>query len=125
MKEFQETTEKKAKDKLRDIAEFAVAVSPVDTGAYVTSWSMKPSYSSGRSRTSEGKPKNQNPEAKKQEGLSQLMSDIQSLKPLETPLVVISNSSPHAKSVEYGSQVDDNWKRDGYAVFAQIRNKFR
>lgn len=113
---LEQTAEERVKDELTDIAQFAVTRSPVDTGAYVTSWSMKHSYSSGRSRTSKNKPRGQSPEAKRQEGLSQLLMDIETLRPLENDLVVISNGSPHADVVEY---------KHGYAVFAQIKDKFR
>ncbi len=108
--------EEQVKDQLLDIAQFATTRSPVDSGAYVTSFSMKHSYSSGRSRTSNNKPRGQDPQAKRSEGLSQLSGDIQSLKPLENPLVVLSNGSPHADEVEY---------KHGYAVFAQVKDRFR
>lgn len=121
----EQTVEERVKDQMVDIAQFATSRSPVDTGAYVTSFSMKHSYSSGRGRTSKGKPRNQSPDAKRQEGLSQLLSDIETLKPLENDLIVLSNSSPHAKSVEYGNEVDKRWGKPGYAVFTQIKDKFR
>ena len=108
--------EEQVKDQLVDIAQFATTRSPVDSGAYVTSFSMKHSYSSGRGRTSNNKPRGQDPQVKRSEGFSQLSGDIQSLKPLENPLVVLSNGSPHADEVEY---------RHGYAVFAQVKDKFR
>lgn len=116
LKLLEQTAEEQAKDRLVDIAQFATSRSPVDTGAYVTSFSMKHSYSSGRSRTSRDKPTQQSPEAKRQEGLSQLLGDIETLKPLEQPLVVLSNGSPHADVVEY---------KHGYAVFTQVKDRFR
>jgi len=116
MKLLEQTAEERVKDKLVDISQFAVSRSPVDTGAYVTSFSMKHSYSSGRSRTSNNKPRGQSPEAKRQEGLSQLLVDIETLRPLENDLVVLSNGSPHANEVEY---------KHGYAVFAQVKDRFR
>jgi len=112
----EQTVEEKVKDQLTDIAQFATSRSPVDTGAYVTSFSVKHSYSSGRSRTSNNKPRGQSPEAKRQEGLSQLVADIETLKPLENDLIVLSNGSPHANEVEY---------KHGYAVFSQVKDKFR
>jgi len=112
----EQTVEEKVKDQLVDVAQFATSRSPVDTGAYVTSFSIKHSYSSGRSRTSNNKPRGQSPEAKRQEGLSQLVADIETLKPLENDLIVLSNGSPHANEVEY---------KHGYAVFSQVKDKFR
>lgn len=116
LKLLEQTAEEQAKDRLVDIAQFATSRSPVDTGAYVTSFSMKHSYSSGRGRTSRNKPTQQSPEAKRKEGLSQLLGDIETLKPLEQPLVVLSNGSPHADAVEY---------KHGYAVFTQVKDRFR
>ncbi len=116
MELLEQTAEERVKDKLTDIAQFATSRSPVDTGAYVTSFSMKHSYSSGRSRTSRGLPRRQNPQDKRQEGLSQLSADISTLEPLGDNLVVLSNGSPHANDVEY---------KYGYAVFAQVKDRFR
>lgn len=117
----------KVEDRLKDISEFAVNISPVDTGAYVTSFSIgKAGFGGGRSRSSHNKPKNQNPEAKRQEALGQLYSDIEGLgikQDLEdgNAKFTIRNRAPHANQVEDGS----NWKRtDGYYVFTKIRRKF-
>jgi|SRR6056297_421257 len=116
MQLLEQKAEEEVKDQLIDIAQFATTRSPVDTGAYVTSFSMKHSYSSGRGKTSHNKPRGQDPQAKRSDGLSQLVGDIQALEPLENPLVVLSNGSPHASDVEY---------KHGYAVFAQVKDKFR
>ncbi len=113
-------------DRLQDIAEYAVAISPVDTGAYVTSFSIgKAGFGGGRSRSSDNRPTGQNPETMKQEGLSQLYSDIEALgikQDLEdgNTRFTIRNRSPHARDVEDGA----NWKRSGYHVFTKIRNQF-
>jgi len=116
MQLLEQKAEEEVKDQLIDVAQFATTRSPVDTGAYVTSFSMKHSYSSGRGKTSHNKPRGQDPQAKRSDGLSQLVGDIQALEPLENPLVVLSNGSPHASDVEY---------KHGYAVFAQVKDKFR
>ena len=117
----------KVEDRLKDISEYAVNISPVDTGAYVTSFSIgKAGFGGGRSRSSHNKPKNQNPEAKRQEALGQLYSDIEGLgikQDLEdgNAKFTIRNRAPHANQVEDGS----SWKRtDGYYVFTKIRRKF-
>jgi hypothetical protein len=114
-------------NRLEDIAQYAVNISPVDTGAYVESFSIgRAGSGGGRSRTSHGKPKNQNPEAKKQQALGQLNADIAAL-PIEQMLedgnarFTLRNRAPHANTVEDGS----SWKRtDGYYVFTKIRRKF-
>jgi len=109
-------------NELKDIAQFAVSRSPVDTGAYVTSFSIKNTYSSGRARTSNRKPRNQSPQAKRQEGYAQMASDIEALDLTTSKIVVLSNGSPHAQIVETG----EGWSRTpGYAVFAQVKDKFR
>lgn len=117
----------RVEDKLKDVAEYAVSISPVDTGAYVTSFSLVSGGSGGgRSRSSAGKPRNQNPEAKRQEGLGQLYEDINGLaikQDLEdgNAKFTLRNRAPHANDVEDGT----NWKRkDGYYVFTKIKRKF-
>ena len=118
--------EEAIEERLEDLADYATRISPVDTGAYVTSFSIKRSnVGGGRRRTSENKPRNQNPEAKKQEAYGQLLTDIEALNisdMLEQGNVRISlrNRSPHARDVEDGA----NWRSSGYHVFQRIRNKF-
>ncbi len=97
---------------LENVAEKAVQISPVDTGAYVTSHTITTVSGTGRSRTSHNKPKNQDPQAKKSEAFDQLLGDIASL-PEDATKVYFTNRAPHAKAVE-----DDH----GYGVFAVIRN---
>jgi len=125
LKGLEQVVEDRFKDDLTEMAQFAVNISPVDTGAYVTSFSIKPSYSSGRGRTSRNKPTGQSDTAKRSEAMGQLLSDIEKISPLDQPLVVLSNGSPHALSVERGSAVDPNWQRPGYAVFARVKDRFR
>lgn len=118
--------EEQIEDKLEDLADYAVRISPVDTGAYVNSFSIKRAgQGGGRSRTSDNKPRGQSPEAERQEAYNQLLSDIETLNisdMLEQGRVsfTLRNRSPHARDVEDGS----NWQSDGYHVFARIRRKF-
>lgn len=114
-------------DRLKDIAGYAVSISPVDTGAYVESFSIvRAGSGGGRSRSSAGKPRNQNPEAKKAEAYNALVGDIAGLNieqmlEMETPRFTLRNRAPHANTVEDGS----NWQRtDGYYVFTKVRNRF-
>lgn len=85
----------------------------VDTGAYITSHSIRTTRGAGRSRTSHGKPTGQDPEAKAAEALGQLMGDIESL-PKDQEQVFLTNNSPHATFVEY---------KHGYAVYEGVRNR--
>lgn len=118
-------------ERLEDIAEFAVYVATpdqsIDTGAYVTSFSIGAAgFGGGRSRSSDNKPKGQNPQAMKDEAFSQLMYDIQSidfegvLKSGNTRFT-LRNRSPHAQDVEDGT----DWEHtDGYHVFETIKRNF-
>jgi len=97
------------------------SIPTVDTGAYITSHSIRTTRGAGRSRSSFGKPTGQDPTAKAAEAMDQLMQDITSL-PEEQTEVFFTNNAPHAKFVEYGSI---NWKKnpDGYAVYEGARNR--
>ena len=85
----------------------------VDTGAYITSHSIRTTRGGGRSRTSHNKPRGQSPEAKAAEALDQLMGDIAAL-PADQEQVFLSNNAPHANIVEY---------THGYAVYEGVRNR--
>lgn len=116
-----QTVEDLAKDKFISIAQDAVTLSPVDTGAYVTSFSYKSNpSSSGRSKSSKGKPSVPSPEAKRREGLDNLVSDLNSIDLSATNSVTLRNDSPHSNQVETG----EGWpKTGGYFVFTQLRNR--
>ena len=105
-----EIVEKKLKDDLESKAVYITKASPSDTGAYVTSWSMKDNYSSGRSKTSKNKPRNVN---RRPEGYQNLVSDNAALD-LKKGLVVISNGAPHARYV-----------RENAEIFAAIKNLYK
>lgn len=117
-------------EKFEEIAEYTIYVAvpdqSIDTGAYVTSFSIGPAgFGGGRSRSSHNKPRRQDPRAKKDEGFSQLMSDIQGID-FKTMVesgntkFTLRNRSPHSRDVENGG----SWQKDGYHVFARIRNRF-
>ena len=115
------------KKRLEEMSDYAVDISPVDTGAYVESFSMvKAGQGGGRSRTSKGRPRQQNPEAKKQVAKEQLASDIAKFNVAEDLATgqtkyTLRNRAPHANTVEDG----ESWaKREGYFVFTKIRGRF-
>ena len=111
---LEQTAEGTVRDKLIDIAQTAVSASPVDTGAYVTSHSFKTNTSSrGRGKRSTNKPRGQDPQAKRQEGLNNLIEDINQLDLSSMKRVTLRNDSPHAHAVEH---------KLGYYVYAQVRN---
>ena len=120
-------TSKALEEELKDIAEYAVVISPVSTGAYVTSFSIgKSGFGGGRSKSSKDAPKGQNTQAKQQEGLANLDSDIKGLqieKDLEAgnARYTLRNRSDHAQDVEDGM----TWQRtQGYHVMAKVKRKF-
>ena len=134
MNAFKDKIENRVADeveqKFDEIASYAVYVAvpdqSIDTGAYVTSFSIgKAGFGGGRSRSSDSKPKNQNPQAMKDQAYSQLIGDIDRIDfkvMLESgdARFTLKNRAPHARDVEDGT----NWRRSGYHVFAKIRNQF-
>ncbi len=93
--------------KLVDMAQTAVDLSPVDTGAYVTSFSFSTGAGRPRGKSSKGKPK-ANAQAARSEGLSNLIKDLERIPSLlDTTSIVLRNNSPHAVAVEYGGR---GWK---------------
>ncbi len=115
-----EDVNEEAQGYLLEIAGAVVRFSPVDTGAYVLSHSAKANNtgSRGRSRSSKGKPRHQDPNTKKSQALGNLISDINAMfadaENLQT--VTFRNDSPHAQYVEH---------KHGYKVFTKIRNLYR
>lgn len=114
MRMVEDQVEDLVRKKLTAIAQTTVDLSPVDTGAYVTSHSFKTNTSSrGRGKSSANKPRGQNPETKRREGLDNLIYDINSLDLKTLKKVTLRNDSPHAQDVEY---------KHGYAVYTIVRN---
>jgi len=120
-------------DKLEAIASDVVRFSPVDTGAYVTSHSFKTNTSSrGRGKSSRNKTPNQNPQAMREAGYQNLMSDIANIELDGLSKITLRNDSPHANVVETGTgtsgqrdtTVDGfNRTQSGFWVYTKIRNK--
>jgi len=121
MKKIDDLIEEGVKERLHSIARTATNLSPVDTGAYVTSFSFAVGAGRPRGKSSENRPKNQDKVAMRKEGLNNLNSDIAKITDFSTKdTIVLRNGSPHAQKVETGKS--KNWRRAGYKVFAQIRN---
>ena len=121
MKKIDDLIEDGVKERLHSIARTAVNLSPVDTGAYVTSFSFAVGAGRPRGKSSENRPKRQSKVAMRKEGLNNLNSDIAKITDFSTKdTIVLRNGSPHAQKVETGKS--KNWRRAGYKVFAQIRN---
>ncbi len=111
--------------KASEIAQDAVMLSPVYSGAYVKSFSFKVNNTSatGRGQTSRSSNKSSTPDFEKQQGLSNLDGDISSIfsdPNIKIKTLTLRNDSPHAKLVEDGPI---KTAPNGVKVFAQIRNK--
>ena len=115
IKKIEDGLQKVRNEFLLNMAEDVVTSSKptVDTGAYITSHSIRTTRGAGRSRTSHNKPTGQNPEVKAAEALAQLKGDIASL-PDDQTQVFLTNNAPHANIVEYSH---------GYAVYEGVRNR--
>ena len=107
------------KDRLEDIARTAVDLSPVETGAYVTSFSYTVGAGRPRGKSSDNLPKGANLQGQRDEGYNNLLQDISRIKNIEDlDNIRLRNGSPHAYDVEYG----EDWRRDGYFVFTKLEN---
>ena len=118
-----ETIAEAAEFKLTQISEDIVRLSPVDTGAFVNSWSFKDNPSIGRRKSSAGKPRRQDNARESGKALNNLANDIRlafdkgSTGGLRGDLEVTAgtyyfiNGAPHANKVELR-----------YGISAQIRN---
>ena len=119
-----ETIDEAVELKLTDVATDIVRLSPVDTGAFVNSWSFKDNPGGGRAKSSHGKPRGQNKENERGRSLNSLANDINlafdrgsTRGPSRSNLTVTAgqyyflNGAPHAHKVE-----------KKYGIEAQIRN---
>jgi hypothetical protein len=123
-----QTVEGRVKDQLFSMADFAISRSPVDTGAYVESFSMLPvNKGGGRRKSSDARTASVRQGTANREQFTEiardnLYSDINKYDIATDDKVVIRNRSPHAQDVEEGD--GPSWRRPGYKVFAQIRNAY-
>jgi hypothetical protein len=113
---LEENAEAAVKERLTDIARYATSISPVDTGAYVTSFSYAVGAGRPRGKSSKGKPRGQNPQAMREEGFGNLVKDLNRMPSLkDSTSIVLRNGSPHAPQVE---------NKHGYYVFTRVRNLY-
>ena len=103
-------------EKLTSLGHYAVEISPVDTGAFVESWSLRP-MGSGASRrlSSEGRPSKDYGEAK-DKARQNISQDAERLKDriLKEGGATLRNGSPHAKDVD-----------KKYQTVGRVRDRFR
>lgn len=104
--------ERRAKNKLKDIASELAGYAPVDTGAYAESFSVGPKT---RSRSSKGRPRNQSVAQYREIAENTMHGDIEALDlGLEFQRVPFRNRAPHAKYIE-----------GVYQVFGIVRDRNR
>jgi hypothetical protein len=108
-------------DFLSSMGNALIDISPVDTGAYISSHSIVQTKGAGRARTSRNKPTGINPAAAAESARANIASDIASL-PEDTTTVFMNNGSPHAQAVEHGG---GGWKRPGYQVYTRVKREAR
>lgn len=108
---------KTVEDKLVSYASYGIEVSPVFSGAYVESMSIRPRGSSGgRMRRSDIREEAPDKQAKKEEAKALVRTDAATYRKeiLESGGAVITNRAPHAGEVEAK-----------YQVFGRMKDRFR
>ena len=103
-------------DKLTSLGLYAVEISPVETGAFVESWSLRPiGSSSGRRRQREGKPPKDTASAKA-EARQNIITDAARFKDqiVDKGGAILVNRSSDAKEVD---------KR--FQTVGRVRDRFR
>lgn len=96
-KDLEEYVAKGLKQAAEDSAMSAILSSPVDTGAFVTSWSIAQQSNRGRSRSSKGKPKTTASQAM-EEAASLIEQDLSRI-PDDATKIYLNNRAPHAGAV--------------------------
>ena len=111
---LQQTVEERAKEELFSIADYAISISPVDTGAYVESFSFTVGAGRPRGKSSRNKPKVSREQAT-EVARSNLYGDAERFNLETSNKITLRNNAPHARAVE---------DKHGYGVFTKVRNKF-
>ena len=116
MTRLEELYGEKIEEKLVSLGLYAVEISPVDTGAFVESWSLRPiGSSSGRRRQREGKP-SKDTAAAKAEARDNIIKDASdySKQIVEKGGAVLVNRSSDAKYVD-----------NKFQTVSRVRDRFR
>jgi len=106
---------------LLEMAKELTDISPVDTGDYVMSHKIGTTSIAGQftgnfRSIGEG---GQDPALFRETAYNGLALSIEAL-PKDAKTIFIGNNAPHAQAVEEGGA---NWKRQGYKVYAIVRNR--
>ena len=118
--EIDQMLEDAVERKMTDVARTVVLASPVDTGAFVNSWSFKDNLGGGRSKSSDNKPRGRDKGAERGKALNSLVNDIKKTVEVGSPGGPIKegigiqagsyyfiNRAPHAIEVERKKQLVD------------------
>lgn len=104
LEEAERAAKEAAKAKVMKVASDAVRASPVDTGAFVESWSIVPKGSGGgRSKSSKGKPRKQNRSAIQEQHIAQeLPKDLAAHGEtiISSGGAVVRNRAPHGPHMQ-------------------------
>ena len=93
-KDIETFVAKGLKEAAEESATAAILSSPVDTGAFVTSWTISEKSNRGRSRSSKGRPKTTESEAMEQ-AFSLIEQDLSNI-PADAKSIYLNNRAPHA-----------------------------
>lgn len=116
MTKLQELIGDRVDEKLESLGTYAVEISPVYSGAFAESWSIRPiGSSSGRSRQSRPE-RVPDAQAKKEEAKSLIRGDVAKFREqiLDKGGAVLANRAPHAREVDAR-----------YATIARVKDRFR
>ena len=112
---FRDEVKERVWSKGEQIVSYAASISPVQTGAYVESFSVVArGAGGGRSRTSNNKQVVVDKESKKLDEAARLRDELRAIDPLEENGFTLRNRAPHANAVE-----------DQNRVFARTKDRFR
>lgn len=115
MDQLENQVKEKVWTKGEEVVSYAATISPVQTGAFVESFSVVPRGSGGgRSRSSHNRPIVADKAGKKQEEAARLRAEVRAIDPLEESGFTLRNRAPHANAVEAK-----------HAVFLRTKDRFR
>ena len=122
-KALETQAEPQVKERLYDIAGSLVGLSPVWSGAYVTSHSFVPKGSgAGRMRISKEDMGPVDKASARSTGFEQLVSDINAIDFVKSGGGVFRNRSPHARAVEDGGT---KYAPQGWHVYRTTSERFK
>ena len=115
MDELENIAKERILSKGEEIVSYAAIISPVQTGAYVESFSVVPrGAGGGRSRSSDNKPIVADKQGKKLAEAERLKAEVRQIDPLESDGFTLRNRAPHANDVERK-----------HNVFLRVKDRFR